>query len=167
MQRQLAMAEMRCFAASETLTPGRRQVLRLLLAADAPVKAYDLMSALPKGGRPAYPTTIYRTLEFLTGLGLAHRIERLSAYVACRLGEHVHSPAMLICNCCGTIEELETDLAKAFSPVETRGYVVTTVTVEARGLCRACRVGQGATQRGAVRRQPAMKRNADPAGRAA
>ena len=142
LQRQLAAAESRCFAAGETLTPSRRQVLSLLLAADAPAKAYDLMAALPKGGRPAYPTTMYRTLEFLTGLGLAHRIEGLNAYVACRVGEHVHSPAILICNCCGTVEEFETDVARALSPRETRGFVVRDVTVEARGLCRACRVGK-------------------------
>lgn len=142
LQQRLAVAETRCFAANEVLTPARRQVLRLLLAANAPVKAYELMAALPKAGRPAYPTTTYRTLEFLTRLGLAHRIERLNAYVACRMGECAHSPTLLICDCCGAVEEWTTDVAQAVAGAESKGYLVSAVTVEAMGLCGPCMAGK-------------------------
>jgi Fur family zinc uptake transcriptional regulator len=142
LQQRLSVAETRCFAANEVLTPPRRQVLTLLLAAHAPVKAYDLMAALSKAGGPAYPITTYRALEFLMRLGFAHRIERLNAYVACRMDEGAHSPTLLICDCCGAVEEWLTDIVQALAGAEPKGYVVRAVTVEARGLCGPCMAGK-------------------------
>lgn len=138
MQHALGAAEMRCAQAQERLTDPRRRVLELLLGASAPLKAYDLIAAYGEAGEPAKPPTVYRALEFLERLGFAHRIESLNAYVPCRL-EGGHAAAFLICDCCGEAEEFAPDFAAQLSAAEAAGYTVRQVTLEARGLCAACR----------------------------
>jgi Fur family zinc uptake transcriptional regulator len=139
LRRALAGAETRCEESHERLTPPRRRVLELLLGADGPLKAYDLIAAYGAAGAPAKPPTVYRALEVLERLGFAHRIESLNAYVPCRLTETPHSAAFLICDCCGAAEEFEPDFTVELAAAEARGYAVRAVTLEARGLCPACR----------------------------
>ena len=102
----LRAAEALCASAGEALTPLRRQVLAMLLDHHGPAKAYDLLEGLKTGRSSAKPPTIYRALDFLMRMGLAHRIESLNAYVACDVG-CMHAPAMfLICDRCQRISEL-------------------------------------------------------------
>src|SRR5688500_15048414 len=129
----LGVAEERCASSHERLTAPRRRVLELLLAADAPLKAYDLIAAFGEQGEPAKPPTVYRALEFLERLGFAHRIESLNAYVPCRLDADGHSAAFLICDCCGAAEEFEPDFTTQLAAAEALGYAVRSVTLEARG----------------------------------
>src|SRR5688500_3887410 len=133
----LGVAEERCASSHERLTAPRRRVLELLLEADAPLKAYDLIAAFGETGAPAKPPTVYRALEFLERLGFAHRIESLNAYVPCRLAGEPHRAAFLICRCCGAAEEFEPDFRAQLAAAEARGYEVQAVTLEARGLCPA------------------------------
>ncbi|MFC3070864.1 Fur family transcriptional regulator [Phenylobacterium soli] len=135
----LVEAERRCGEIQERLTSPRRRVLELLLEADAPLKAYDLIAAFGASGEPAKPPTVYRALEFLERLGFAHRIESLNAYVPCRREGEGHQAAFLICDCCGAAEEFEPDFSAQRAAAEAAGYEVTTITLEARGLCPACR----------------------------
>ena len=135
----LSAAEHRCATSDERLTHSRKRVLELLLGSDGPQKAYDLIAAFGEGGEPAKPPTVYRALEFLERLGFAHRIESLNAYVPCRLDGAEHRAAFLICECCGAAEEFEPDFAPQLAAAEAHGYAVTAVTLEARGLCPACR----------------------------
>ena len=135
--RALDAAEGRCAGAQERLTPPRRRVLELLLAADAPLKAYDLIAAYGDEGEPAKPPTVYRALEFLERLGFAHRIESLNAYVPCRI-EGAHVAAFLICDCCGEAAEFEPDFGPQLDAASAAGYRVRAVTLEARGLCAGC-----------------------------
>lgn len=136
--RALEAAETRCADTQERLTPPRRRVLELLLAADAPLKAYDLIAAYGGQGEPAKPPTVYRALEFLERLGFAHRIESLNAYVPCRI-EGGHMAAFLICDCCGEAAEFEPDFGPTLTAARAGGYEVRQVTLEARGLCAGCR----------------------------
>jgi Fur family transcriptional regulator, zinc uptake regulator len=136
----LGDAERRCTEAEERLTGPRRRVLELLLASGGPVKAYDLIAAYGEGGEAAKPPTVYRALDFLERLGFAHRLESLNAYVACRGVEAPHAAAFLICDCCGAASEFEPDVSDAVERAAgERGYAVSTLTLEARGLCSACR----------------------------
>jgi Fur family zinc uptake transcriptional regulator len=139
LRRAMGAAEIRCAESQERLTAPRRRVLELLLEADGPLKAYDLIAAFGEAGEPAKPPTVYRALEFLERLGFAHRIESLNAYVPCRLEAEGHRAAFLICDCCGAAQEIEPDLAPALAAAQAAGYAVTAVTLEARGLCPACR----------------------------
>ena len=139
LQRALEGAETRCEAHQERLTAPRRRVLQLLLEANAPLKAYDLIATYGGTGAPAKPPTVYRALEFLERQGFAHRIESLNAYVPCRLAPEPHSAAFLICDCCGEAAEFEPDLGAQLAAAEATGYAVRAITIEARGLCAACR----------------------------
>lgn len=136
----LDQADARCGSEGQRLTAARRRVLELLLGAEGPVKAYDLIAAFGADGEAAKPPTVYRALEFLERQGFAHRIESLNAYVACRLGEATHAAAFLICDCCGATREIEPAGADALvASAERAGYLVKNLTVEAHGLCAACR----------------------------
>ena len=138
LSRALCAAEVRCTEIQERLTAPRRRVLELLLAAEAPLKAYDLIAAFGETGEPAKPPTVYRALEFLERLGFAHRIESLNAYVPCRI-QGGHAAAFLICDCCGAAEEFEPDFGPQLAAAAAAGYAIRAVTLEARGLCAACR----------------------------
>lgn len=136
----LGEAEARCAVSQERLTPPRRRVLELLLEADAPLKAYDLIASYGEAGEPAKPPTVYRALDFLERLGFAHRIESLNAYVPCRLAGDQHRAAFLICDCCGEAAEFQPDLTPQVAEMAAgTGYEVRAVTLEARGLCAGCR----------------------------
>jgi Fur family zinc uptake transcriptional regulator len=135
----LTAAEQRCGDVGERLTAARRRVLELLLSAGQPVKAYDLMAGFGTEGETAKPPTVYRALEFLARTGLAHRIESLNAYMACRLGEERHAAGFLICDCCGATREIQPLAAEEVQDAaRASGYVLSAVTVEAHGLCPEC-----------------------------
>ena len=137
----LKLAETRCEAQGQKLTPARRRVLELLMMAGQPVKAYDLISSFSDtAGETAKPPTIYRALEFLEREGLAHRIESLSAYVACRGEPGDHAAAFLICDCCGRTEEIAAPVDEALRRLAGEaGYTIQAVAIEARGRCAVCR----------------------------
>ncbi|HRD27171.1 MAG TPA: Fur family transcriptional regulator [Caulobacter sp.] len=136
----LSTALARCEAAGQRLTPPRRRVLEMLLSAGQPVKAYDLIAAFGDGGAPAKPPTVYRALEFLSRLGLAHRIESLNAYMACGGGGEGHAAAFLICDCCGATREIAPAGAAEIERLAgAQGYSLTGLMVEAHGLCPDCR----------------------------
>jgi Fur family zinc uptake transcriptional regulator len=133
----LREAERRCEAHQEQLTAPRRRVLQLLLRADGPLKAYDLIATYD-GGKPTHPPTVYRALEFLARMGFVHRIESLNAFVACRLDGLEHRAAFLICDCCGAAEEFEPDFSAEIAAAQQAGYSLQSVTLEAHGRCAAC-----------------------------
>jgi Fur family zinc uptake transcriptional regulator len=135
----VAEAEARCAAAGESWTVTRARVYELLLAASGPVKAYDLMSGFGADGKAASPPTIYRALEFLQTLGLAHRIPSLNAFVACGLDGHLHAAAFLICDCCGTVAEFAPDADEAAAAIAARhDFRVDAISIELRGRCGSC-----------------------------
>lgn len=134
----LSEAERRCSDAGESLTPLRRRVLELLMDHHGPAKAYDLLSQLDAGAKPP---TIYRALDFLVRMGLAHRIESLNAFVACEVGACARSTIFLICEKCGAAEEFDAghalvDLSEAASQ---DGFEIRRTMIEASGVCGPCR----------------------------
>ena len=139
---QLCMneAEALCAKAGESLTPLRRRVLELLLDAPGPAKAYDLLAQLGDDSGAAKPPTIYRALEFLMKVGLAHKIESLNAFVACNMHGCGRQAAFLICDGCGDTEEL--DAHETFHAISDKaahtGFRVTRSVLEPHGLCREC-----------------------------
>ena len=139
----LDRAEGLCVGRGVRLTGLRRQVLGLILDAEGPMGAYDLLERLRERRGPAAPPTVYRALEFLREQGLVHRLERLAAFVGC-VEEHGHGhghPAQfLICRTCGKVTELEDHhLAHALIDAAKHvGFTVTGATVEAEGTCAGC-----------------------------
>ena len=141
LDRALAQAEARAVKDGERMTAQRRRVLALLLEAGEPVKAYDLIARFGEDGQAAKPPTVYRALEFLERLGMAHRIASISAYVACSGDDQsAHAAAFLICDCCGATREVaigEDD--RLHQAAHEAGYAVQRTTIEAHGRCAACR----------------------------
>jgi Fur family zinc uptake transcriptional regulator len=137
----LEEAELLTKKRGQKLTRIRRKVLRLLLESPEPAKAYDLLANLDGEGS-AKPPTIYRALDFLQEVGLAHKIESLNAYVACGHASHSHSAVFLICDTCGGAEELHAVTTTSAIEAETKaaGFQISHAMLEAHGTCRTCRL---------------------------
>ena len=135
----LAQAERLTQNRGRRFTRIRRKVLRLLLESPEPAKAYDLLANLDGEGS-AKPPTIYRALDFLKEVGLAHKIESLNAYVACGHASHSHSAVFLICGACGGAEELHAVTTSKAIEAETKaaGFKTDHIVLEVRGTCRTC-----------------------------
>lgn len=135
----LEEAETLAIRKGQRLTKIRRKVLRLLLESSEPSKAYDLLANLDGEGS-AKPPTVYRALDFLQEVGLAHKIESLNAYVACGHTSHKHSAVFLICEDCGAAEELHATATTEALKSETSaaGFKMRHAVIEARGICRDC-----------------------------
>jgi Fur family zinc uptake transcriptional regulator len=143
---KLDHAALLCERRGTRLTDLRRLVLGLILDAEAPTGAYDLLESLRAHRGAAAPPTVYRALDFLLEQGFIHRIERLSAFVGCieahehEAGHH-HAAQFLICRSCGQATEIEDhDLAHALiHAAEAVGFKVSGATIEAEGTCAKCR----------------------------
>lgn len=136
---QIAEAHRRCAVAGENLTPLRQRVLELLIDKHGPAKAYDLLPLLGEKGK-AKPPTIYRALDFLVRMGLAHRLESLNAFVACDVGACARSTIFLICEKCGGAEEFDAGHALVDLTEAARhdGFSIRRTMIEASGVCSAC-----------------------------
>jgi Fur family transcriptional regulator, zinc uptake regulator len=137
----LERAEALTAATGARLTLVRRRVLEILLEEHKALGAYDVLARLATEGFGNQPPVAYRALEFLVDQGLAHRIQRLNAFTACaHMGED-HAPAFLICRSCHMVAESEATTARAAldSEAARAGFQVERTTIEALGLCPACR----------------------------
>jgi Fur family zinc uptake transcriptional regulator len=123
------------------LTPGRAFVLETLAASERALTAYEILRRLREAGLGKEPPIVYRALHFLMAQGLVHRVERLSAYVACASGVDCRQPsAFLICRDCRRVTEVPIDFAASHlaTKAQRAGFTVGHVSVEAEGRCRTC-----------------------------
>ena len=137
----LARAEAAVAGKGARLTPVRRRALEILLEAHRAMGAYDVLQRLAAEGFGHQPPVAYRALDFLVEHGLAHRIRRLNAFAACMHPGEAHAPVFLICRTCDQVAEapgagVRRTLDEAAAGA---GFAVERVTVEALGLCPACR----------------------------
>ena len=137
---QLEAATGVCEREGARLTELRRCVLGLILEAEGPVTAYQLLDRLKETRKRAAPPTIYRALDFLISQRLIHKIERLNAFVPCIETGHEHAAQFLICRQCGTVTEIE-DHAAADAlehAAEREGFHPRRAIVEIEGTCALC-----------------------------
>ena len=146
----LKRAEALCQTRGVQLTPLRRDVLRLVLEAEAPIGAYALLDQLKASRAKAAPPTVYRALDFLLEQGLIHRLERLNAFMGCAEAldghghhhdhAHDHPHQFLICRGCGATREIsDHGVAKAISAAAAQaGFSALRATVEIEGFCAQC-----------------------------
>lgn len=139
----LATAEALCRARGGRLTPQRRAVLRKLLRAKRPLTAYELLERIRPEDAAITPASIYRSLDFLLGVGLAHRLESTRSFVACDHPDHLHAGQFLICRECGIAVEAEDDrIDRAAKDLGKRhGFALDRRVVELTGLCATCKDG--------------------------
>jgi Fur family zinc uptake transcriptional regulator len=140
----LAAAAIWCSARGEKLTDQRREVLSMLLAAPGSMKAYELLAEIQKRKPTAAPPTVYRALDFLVSVGLAHKLESMNAFVACCDFENPHHGVMLICDRCHSVTELhDPGLAQRMQLEASKvGFAVAPQDVELHGACASCRAGE-------------------------
>lgn len=140
-ERALEAAAARVAAGGGRLTRPRRRILELLLAAEAPVGAYDLVARFHSGPRVAKPATVYRALHFLETCGLVHRLSTIKAFVACDPDQPAAATTFLLCDCCGACRPIPSaDAGPLEAAAAAAGYVIERITFEAQGRCAACRV---------------------------
>ena len=137
----LARAEAIAAAKRLRLTPVRRRALEILLAEHRALGAYEVLERLAAEGYGNQPPVAYRALDFLVRHGLAHRIRRLNAFAACTRPGEAHSPAFFICDKCDSVAEAPGRAIRAAveEAAEALGFEVERTSIEAVGLCPACR----------------------------
>ena len=107
---------------------------------DGGMGAYDLLERLKLTEPAAKPATIYRALEFLTEQGFIHKIESSNAFMLCHHFGHHHPAQLLICDKCGSVNELHSDvLQQEFGTLaKKQGFQIKHQTIEAHGFCHKC-----------------------------
>ena len=137
----LEQAEAQAAREGLRLTPVRRRALEILLEAHKALGAYEVLDRLAAEGFGRQPPVAYRALDFLVAHGLAHRIQRLNAYVACQHPAEAHAPVFLICRSCDAVAEAAGGRVRAAleAGAAAAGFAVERASVEAVGLCPACR----------------------------
>lgn len=140
----MARAEALLTSAGGKLTPVRRRTLEILLESHRALGAYDVLERLAADGYGKQPPVAYRALEFLVENGLAHRVRRLNAFVACMAPGGPHRPVFLICGTCEAVAECPADdVRRALdAAASAAGFLVERSNIEAVGLCTACREAQ-------------------------
>ncbi|GGE39692.1 Fur family transcriptional regulator [Actibacterium pelagium] len=133
-------AEALCATNSLKFTPTRRRVLEILLDRHQAMGAYDILEVLAVEGMGSQPPVAYRALDFLVSNGLAHKIERLNAYVACSHQGEDHTPGFMICTECKTVAEVPAASVRSIlgEAASQTGFRVDRAMIEAEGVCANC-----------------------------
>lgn len=127
------------------ITKQRRMVVELLARTDKALSPYDMRDTLKKQKIAADVVTIYRILETLEKLSLAHKVLALNGYIRCNMEEvgkgKIFCHHYLLCRSCHRVDEVEGEgLAKFEQRIEkTKYFSVDSHYLEFTGLCRYCR----------------------------
>jgi Fur family zinc uptake transcriptional regulator len=136
----LSVAEARCAGEGLRLTPVRRRVLEILLQEHRALGAYVILDRLRDEGFGSQPPIAYRALDFLVTNGLAHKIERLNAFIACAHPHEPHAPAFMICRLCDAVAEAQSGPTRGALGAAARatGFQIERTVLEAEGVCPTC-----------------------------
>jgi Fur family zinc uptake transcriptional regulator len=112
----------------------------MLLQNHRALGAYTILDRLREDGFGSQPPVAYRALDFLVANGLAHKIERLNAFIACVHPSHSHTPAFMICRLCDAVAEAQSSPARGAlgDAARATGFRIERTVVEAEGVCPAC-----------------------------
>lgn len=153
---RLVAAQEQCRTHGARFTPLRQQIYQLVLEANKPVGAYDLITQLQqmrlsepaaKSTASSYqvpknvaPPTVYRSLEFLLAEGLIHQLTSINAYVPCCHPRAQHTAAFLICDQCQRVQECSSLPVQEMMSFTERdvGFVVERSVIELSGRCQQC-----------------------------
>lgn len=123
------------------LTRNQSLVMRTLLKAHEPLSAYAILEYLHKYGFRA-PPQVYRALDKLVEYGMVHRLESLSAFVACQQPDCEKQAliAFTICDECNQVDEiLDTVMAQWIKKLAKKtGFISKKLIIELQGICHNC-----------------------------
>jgi Fur family transcriptional regulator, zinc uptake regulator len=136
----ITRAEDICRARGSKLTDQRRDILACVAEGHAAVGAYEIIEKMAKNGVRHAPVTIYRALDFLTDHGLVHKIECRNAYVACSHAHPGKPAALLICEKCGIVAEVDApDMSQTIvRKAKGLGFKPRQTVLELMGTCQSC-----------------------------
>ncbi|UXY15676.1 transcriptional repressor [Chitiniphilus purpureus] len=121
--------------AGARITPWRVKVLAVLMAAHRPLSHLDVLAELESG---ADRVTVYRVLEWLTEVGLAHKLSGDDRVWRFSVTPVPHSHAHFHCQVCGRffcLEEVSTDLPVSLPS----GFAAQALEITVKGICADCR----------------------------
>ncbi len=136
----MARAERACARRNARLNSLRRDVLGAVGESHRAAGAYEIIERLARSGPRPAPISIYRALEFLGDLGLVHRIESRNAFVACNRPPEAGRAVLMVCEDCGTVDEIEA--ASVFDGLDVlasaQGFETRRAMLELSGCCASC-----------------------------
>ena len=141
MNAALQLAREICQKNKVNLTPTKEQVLKLIWQSHRPIGAYQIQDQLAKISRKAVaPPTVYRALQFLTKLGLIHKIPSLNSFIGCPFPNSPQSNLFLICEGCGNIAEVSCNSVDYLlqKTCGTANFNLNSKNIELFGLCVLC-----------------------------
>ena len=120
-------------------TKNQALVFNALSKAGKPVGAYDLLDKLREHGIKA-PLQIYRALDRLIELRVAHRLESLNAWTTCCDADHASAAVFVICDDCGNVEEhIDSSVSSSMENIAKQsGFVPKRPVFEIHGRCGEC-----------------------------
>lgn len=116
------------------------RVLETLLQDHRAASAYEIVDRMAESGKRLQPVQVYRALDTLIELGLVHRVQSISAYVACTTKDVCHNPQLLFCSSCKRVAELASDTISALisKTAKQSQFKLDYGLVELVGLCPDC-----------------------------
>jgi Fur family transcriptional regulator, zinc uptake regulator len=136
----LGRAEVLCQRRGARFTAQRRDILCCVAESHAAAGAYEIIGRMAgRGPRPS-PITVYRALDFLVAHGLVHKIESRNAYVACTHAHEGTPAALLVCEGCGAVSEVDASesAARLTKAAAAQGFRPREIIMEMSGRCGAC-----------------------------
>jgi len=123
------------------LTKNQALVLGVLEQSSIPLSAYTILERLSEHGLRA-PPQVYRALDKLLDLGLAHKLSSMNSFLACQhtqCGSH-RVTSFAICDGCEKVSEIiNTEFERHLNSLANDvGLGPTRSTIEIHGLCDEC-----------------------------
>ena len=123
------------------LTKNQTLVLSVLEESSIPLSAYTILERLGEHGLRA-PPQVYRALDKLLDLGLAHKLASMNSFLACQhtqCGSH-QVTSFAICDGCEQVSEIiNTEFERHLNSLANDvGLQPTRSTIEIHGLCDQC-----------------------------
>lgn len=139
--RQFALQRLK--EAKLKITKPRAQIVQLLAKTNKALTPYEMRDNLKKQKIHADVVTIYRVLETLEQLALAHKVLAFSGYIRCNTTEKDSEEIChhyLLCKNCHNVEEVEgEDLSKLEGKISRdRHFSIQSHYLEFMGLCVNC-----------------------------
>lgn len=133
-------AERICARRGSKLTTQRRDVLDCVAQSHQAAGAYEIIERMAANGPRPAPITVYRALDFLLAHGLVHKIESRNAFIACSHAHEDEPAALLICEGCGIVAELDSPetFASLTRQATAQGFRPERTVVEISGRCGHC-----------------------------
>ena len=121
------------------MTPQRRAIVREIMSTDGHISPADVARRVRERVPGVNPSTIYRTLDLLEGLGiLSHaHLEAGAEYHRSTESQHVH----LVCSNCGADDALSISEADRLKSLIARhsGFEPDLTHFAISGVCETCR----------------------------